>query len=437
MRFPPAGFLLLAVSAAACANDATSTRERGGHFELVQPAAVVALPGYPLYDSIKVRLVDRDGDVMPHVAVQWLAQDGSVSGESETDGNGVAAAQWTLGPVAGGQSLVVKTLQDSSLTVEIEAEYFTAERVAANYTGGCAVRSGDLWCWSTSGGASAARRRSVSRVEVGGVVAGDLRPFRVTTAESFVDVRITGQMICGLRTEGTVGCLPGSWPGDSLPVIQSVTAPPLRALSGAPTFLASMCGLTASDSTPYCWDQSRQAEKVDGAPPLVELGGLAGFTSLATGGCGRQVDSTTWCWGGVVTPPATAWDTLRFTALSVSATRGCGLRPSQEAWCWEFSGGVPAAVLAMDGLTALSVEDGIALGLRGGRLIRWEMDNAATWSTAPVTSVADRLFTSLDANTVYSLRDPNDAVFVAGEHYYTNNSGYYNDQYYPLQPVED
>lgn len=165
MRALSAGVLLLTFAAAGCDNDATSTRERGGHFELVQPPPSVALPGYPLYDSIKVRLVDRDGDPMPHTPVQWLAQNGSVSGEGETNSEGIAAADWTLGPLEGFQALRVATLQDSSVELETHATYFRAERVTSGYAGGCAVRSGDIWCWNVGG--YDLPRHNVSRVRVG------------------------------------------------------------------------------------------------------------------------------------------------------------------------------------------------------------------------------------------------------------------------------
>jgi hypothetical protein len=426
-----------AVWLAACGNDATSTVERGGRFELVQGPPTLALPGYPVADSMKVRLVDRDGEVMAHTSVLWLAQHGSVSGSSQTDAEGIAAAEWTLGMETGAQSLTVRTLQDSSLSLSTTAEFFRADKLSTLYAGGCAVRAGDLWCWGAISGRALTSRRSVSRLPIGGsFFPANARPARVTQGETFVDVRVTNDLICGLRASGAVGCLPGSWGGDSVPSVQAVSAPPLRDLAGGGAFSAYMCGLSVSDSRPWCWTSDRQATPVAGAPAMLDLGGMTGSNPSTNAGCGRQADSTAWCWGR----PAPLADGIAVTAaqLAIDGNRGCARRADGEVWCWTFGFGStpPVATKVADGITTISADDGSLLGVRGGRLIRWDRHTQASWSMTPVPTVASRLFGGLPANVAYGVSDASAVVFVGGEHYFTNNSGYYNGEYWPLQPVE-
>jgi hypothetical protein len=427
--------LALAAFVAACGNDATSTVDRAGRFQLVQGPPVVALPGYPVADSITVRLVDREGRAMAHTPVTWVAGTGTASGSDQTDADGYAAVEWTLGSETGSQELEVRTLQDSTLAVSITAEFFRAERLATTYDGGCAVLSGDLWCWGSLGGSALTSRRNVSRLLIGDhYYPVDSRPARVTEGESFVDVRLSGQMICGLRADGAVGCLPASW-GDSMPAVETLAGPALRNMSGAGAHGSYICGLALSDSTPWCWNGSRVPAQIAGAPPLLDLAGTAGFTT-GDAGCGRQVDSIAWCWG--LPAPTAEGSALRTIELSVNTTSGCGLRAAGEVWCWTWSLGSipPVATKVAEGVGSISGDDNITLGVRNGRLIRWEQANSPVWSMTPVTTVATRLFDRLPRNAAYGIHDASGAVYVGGEHYYTNNSGYYNDQYWPLQPVD-
>ena len=95
---------------------ATATVDSGAlvFTSLVQadaPATVVALAGGgegpvggALADSLAVRVTDRHGNPVPGAEVDWSAQTGGGAvqpARSTTDAQGVARAQWTLGPLAG------------------------------------------------------------------------------------------------------------------------------------------------------------------------------------------------------------------------------------------------------------------------------------------------------------------------------------------------
>jgi protocatechuate 3,4-dioxygenase beta subunit len=78
------------------------------------PAAAAAVSGggaggvgRALADSLAVRVTDRHGNPVPGAAVDWSAQTGGgavLPARSVTGADGIARAQWTLGPAAGGQS---------------------------------------------------------------------------------------------------------------------------------------------------------------------------------------------------------------------------------------------------------------------------------------------------------------------------------------------
>lgn len=420
-----------------CSNDAASTEPAVRLLEVVQAPSPVGMPGYPLHDSIVVRVVDAGGQPQQGVTVLWVARTigaTATPASVQTDAEGRAAAEWTLGATEGPQLLDARTIDDSVLVLSTDATWFRAERVSANYTGGCAVRTGDIWCWGGVGGFELPGRRNVSRFVVGTIEPENARPVRATRGDSFIDVRISYQRICGLRTGGAVACFAPSWAGDTLAAPVILAAPALRTLTGSPDFGSRMCGLALSDSTAWCWDDSHPATPVSGSPALVDLGGVVG--SLGIGAvCGRQVDSTAWC-SGMPAPAPEAGVAIRFVQLAVDNQAQCGVRPSHEVWCWNASTVPPIAVKVLDQVTAVSVSDNVVLGIRLGRLIRWDRNTQSTWSPAPVTSLAGAPVERLLTGMAYCVVLAGNEVRCGGEHF-TNASGYYNDQFWPLQPVDE
>jgi hypothetical protein len=102
------GLTLLLALGAACGDDQSVEpvipeiiEEFGGNG---QSAAI----GNPLPDPLKVRVSDAAGNAAPGVAVAWsvVSGGGAVSpSSSNTDGDGIAAAQFTLGPTEGEQQV--------------------------------------------------------------------------------------------------------------------------------------------------------------------------------------------------------------------------------------------------------------------------------------------------------------------------------------------
>jgi hypothetical protein len=96
------GFLLLACSA--CGDDGGVQPREPSQLELLAGDGQQTVVGSPLPDSLRVRVSDADGNDVPGVSVAWLVVSGggSVSPTTSiTNAEGVAAAQFTLGPAQG------------------------------------------------------------------------------------------------------------------------------------------------------------------------------------------------------------------------------------------------------------------------------------------------------------------------------------------------
>lgn len=72
--------------------------------EIVEGNGQVGIPGSPLADSLVVKLVDEAGHGVPSRTVSWLVSAGggrAAPQAARTNEQGLASAEWTLGPSAG------------------------------------------------------------------------------------------------------------------------------------------------------------------------------------------------------------------------------------------------------------------------------------------------------------------------------------------------
>lgn len=116
---------LALVSLAAAATATLSGCRDGGTAPLPGDLAPVVqgvlegVAGEPLPDSVRVRVIDMDGDAIAGAAVTFQTDDGTVSPTTtRSDGEGVARVLWTLGTRAG----VPQTLRATSGPESIEME---------------------------------------------------------------------------------------------------------------------------------------------------------------------------------------------------------------------------------------------------------------------------------------------------------------------------
>ncbi|HEX6039526.1 Ig-like domain-containing protein [Longimicrobium sp.] len=192
---------------------ADSARNNGVRLLLAGGGGQSAAPGATLADSVRVRVVDGDGDPVPNAILNFLPQDGGSASprQTRTDASGYASAAWTLGPDASTQSLrvagvggtIVVTasagtatggvlrLTPDSLRLQVGA---SAQLTASLLDGaGVGVPPGDV-AWSSSS-------PTIATVSAGGVVTGVAPGRAVITAQ-----------VAGLTATATVEVTPAPAP---------------------------------------------------------------------------------------------------------------------------------------------------------------------------------------------------------------------------------
>ena len=143
---------------------------------------------------------------------------------------------------------------------------------------------GGIWCW---GDAFWGSGEPASHNPTPGWI--DLAPLRVGSASSFVDLSVDSDYsVCGLDAHGAVWCATGT--ANDMALIAGL--PPIRRLAAG---FGAHCGLTASDSTPWCWGATGGAAPLAGMPALIGMW-ADGWNGVTTR-CGLRADSTAICWG--------------------------------------------------------------------------------------------------------------------------------------------
>lgn len=132
-----AATLLVAVTLTACA-EAIGPEPGGevGRLERIGSADLQGTPGFPLPDSVRVRVVGPSGEPLPDMAVRFTAVAGGGSASPATavsNAEGIAATRWVLGPGEGEHRLEV-TLADQPvepIALTANARYSSAAGIVA------------------------------------------------------------------------------------------------------------------------------------------------------------------------------------------------------------------------------------------------------------------------------------------------------------------
>jgi len=196
------------------------------------------------------------------------------------------------------------------------------------------------------------------------------RPYakQVSPSLTFSVVSTGGGHSCAVATGGAGYCwglnLTGQI-GDSSVMSRSTPTAVTRGLSFAQlanggTFT---CGITATDSTAYCWGWNHDGElgsrpvetclTPGGVEPCsrapIAVGGGRRFLAISAGArhvCALAVDSTAYCWGNNATGQlgnGTTADTAlpvavsggrKFKELTLGFDHSCGLTAAGDAYCW-------------------------------------------------------------------------------------------------------
>jgi len=376
-----------------CGESATGTDVAHNEFELVRPVPPAAVPGWPLHDTVSVRLVDDAGAPMSGVAVTWTLTGGGGTITplgSTTDANGVASLLWTLGSAPGANTLNASAA-DASLTITSIGLAFQADRVDAGYELGCGLVSGALWCWGISSWVSSPAPSD--RPDPTGY-APTSSPGLVDDTHGFIDLAVGDQAVCALDEQGITWCADLDHPE----VAEVAGLPPMRFITRART---RFCGLASADSTAWCWTGTGTATAAPDSPALVNL--HLGFPSTEPIYCGLRADSTAVCWGtgplgdgtsnSSATPVAVSGD-HHFQDLAAGDGFACGLTAAGEVWCWgkDWVNGVGGApdllepVLAVSGASEIAANDIFAVALKSGEVIAWQ---GAGFDATPVPGFTD------------------------------------------------
>lgn len=104
-------FLAAILVFAACDSPTVSSARVPAALRMVSGDTQTAAAGEALQHGVEVRVLNRHGQPVPDVEVEFAAASGNGTldpGRDRTDANGVARAAWTLGPVAGEQTAAVR-----------------------------------------------------------------------------------------------------------------------------------------------------------------------------------------------------------------------------------------------------------------------------------------------------------------------------------------
>ncbi len=341
-RIPLSAFALLVL--AAC-ND-PPTAPLPDQLVVTRPPSMVGAPGFPLMDTIFVRVLDAAGHPRAGVPVIWgvRAGGGSVLPLTATSGtDGTAAAIWALGPRPGYNELRVSLGEESSHTFTAMGDVFRADEVVGDFYLGCGLVNGAIWCWGRGApihGAPASNYDSASARP--SPYYASIGPALFDDAREYTDLALgTGYTICALDTQSAVWCAFPTPTGQLLAMELVPGFPPLRRGSLTGWYGSGTCGIAEADGRAWCLED-RSVAMVPGSPSFTRL-------SLDVDGrlaCGLQPDSTAACWGevpvgnGSSTPspiPVTVNGGHRFVDLVVGSWFGCGRTSTGELWCWGTS----------------------------------------------------------------------------------------------------
>jgi hypothetical protein len=126
---------LLVLASAACGDNSDVEPPVPANVEVVEGADQSGLAGAALPDSLRVRVTDADGNAVPGVSVSWsvLTGGGQISPVSATtNSEGLAAAQFILGPTEGDQQAQAEAGELAGSPAVFTAHSHIQPLVAAN-----------------------------------------------------------------------------------------------------------------------------------------------------------------------------------------------------------------------------------------------------------------------------------------------------------------
>ena len=383
----------LGAIAGACADMASPSV--AARLEAVGSPAQQATAGDTLPELLAVRLVDHGGNGIPGVQVSWSVSSESdgelVAADPETDAEGVARAQWVLGPRAGRQSAVARS---SGFRVQFGAEAvpgppaggeiagLSTSKLPVGGTWQLSARVTDRFGNDVTGAVTlqwTSSHEEVAEVSPAGLVRGIAQgttgiSVRADTVQlDRLDLEVVSPLTPRTRTltvAGAHGCAIGDddrvhcW-GDPLdghlgigvnrdPAVPSPVHASLvpRHVTAGPHHT---CAVDTA-SVAWCWGGGSRGVTGTGPFGRLEPGRVSGdhrFVDLAAGDahtCGITLAGLALCWGqsssGALGASTDAADSpvpvVRdriFRSVSAGSDITCALDLDALAWCWGRTGG--------------------------------------------------------------------------------------------------
>lgn len=320
------------------------------------PAAARSL-GAVIADSLRVVVINPDSVPVPGAKVAFLVTQGggSVSpAVATTTASGVASAQLTIGPGAGGNVVTASVVKDDGSPNPLVADNlvsFTIEGYEA-----LAVQGGDAQ--SALILADLPEPPSVRLVDASGAPRAGVPVVFTASANGRVASPVVSTDANGVATPGiwTLGDVPGAQSlaarVEDATVTLTATATgtpihyfPARVVAGA----YATCALE-SDGAVKCWGESPQnggGTPAHHSTPSTVAGGLTAVSLLGgpTHFCATSATAAAWCWGSNALPdttgatpspsqPTEVQSDIQWSQVSPGAAHNCGLDGSLQAFCW-------------------------------------------------------------------------------------------------------
>jgi alpha-tubulin suppressor-like RCC1 family protein len=343
-------------------------------------------------DSLVIILVvDAGGRPVAATPVRWSVMEGSVAPVSErTSAEGTVAAQWTLGPSLGTQSLRVLPIEGPALTVDAEARAFRAITVATGFDASCALDSiGDAWCWAdpAPGWDGTGGRPLFGRI-----------PTKVDSGHTFTQL-VGGDLgWCALTAAGKPWCWSFLYqsmtgrPADGTPIWIPAPIQGTQVFTTLGAGQSHMCGVDVS-GTGWCWGQSDQGRlggccSLAGEPVQVAVPPGVVFAKIIGGrehSCGVTPDGVGYCWGrnnegelGDTAAPRTSGVFGRVSmpepirSIGAGDYHSCAIGISGTTYCW--GGQELEGALGLPGVDQVTLPTPVTRGIPGPVTVAWAMN---------------------------------------------------------------
>jgi hypothetical protein len=326
-------------------------------YQFTAPSA--ATPSVTVSDSLRVRVTDRSGNPVANARVRFSSATGSgtiaPTATVVTNNNGVAAAQWTLGPSYGSNSATAAVVADDDTPLPfVDATGATFSVVTFH---ALLAVAGDNQTGQILDPLSVAP--SVRVVDAADRPRAGVPVTFTPTAGGRVATATVSTGADGVASPGTWTL--GDMPGTQSLIVRLESAELVLTATGTGTPIHYMPSLVVAGGYATCAIRSAGAVDCWGEEPKVGDGGTTNrarptptaggvsFTSIAASSthyCGIASDQSLYCWGAyaLVDPTAAAPYTARvptrepgtisWLGVAPGATHNCALAADKTVYCW-------------------------------------------------------------------------------------------------------